>query len=489
MRQFGHTQGVTFQHYLSRSAPCDVQNILNGKQPDQERINFFRSMRSKVDRDAPKPLHSSLYEPRFRTATELAREPSAASHYRSQRKEYFDQVEHEDELSVGCATHHTINEVLPRGAPSPLFQNMLRYDIDRTRIINALYGGGGRDIYRAIDAVARFLRPTEWSYPSDKGAPGSEFCYICANVVYTSDSWKNHCREHVQNCDMHCGPRSKNGILLAPGICPFCLGCEDLDAEHRLHQWGSLFHLLRHLETHVCKVAWPLACAHPRCDVTVRDAQGFWEHMSSDHGLSAKRMCKAKTANAEPLATDAEQTKAPDLSPQQGLGLTCATCQQTLNTLEGFFKHTKTHHEFRRCPQDGCTETFREMGAYRHHLYQHCGLSTYVCCLKSLDPRDRGAPCGKIFGSAVNLRSHRESHARQEKLRCPVASCSLIFRKESTLERHKNMAHRGDGQRGKTPDATYLSAKRGSLDDGNHTSRKRPRRIGQLHEHLPHGIR
>ncbi|SMR57364.1 unnamed protein product [Zymoseptoria tritici ST99CH_3D1] len=65
-RQIGHQNSSTFQYYLSQAAPCDVQAIMNGHAADQEKVDFLRSMRSNIDRTAPKQRQSSLTEPRSR---------------------------------------------------------------------------------------------------------------------------------------------------------------------------------------------------------------------------------------------------------------------------------------------------------------------------------------------------------------------------------------------------------------------------------------
>ena len=61
----GHKSDDTFMSYISRVSGVDVQSIMNGRTPDQETIDFLRSMRTQIDFDAPRPPQSSLTDLRY----------------------------------------------------------------------------------------------------------------------------------------------------------------------------------------------------------------------------------------------------------------------------------------------------------------------------------------------------------------------------------------------------------------------------------------
>lgn len=125
-------------------------------------------------------------------------------------------------------------------------------------------------------------------YKNNRSAATRHFCFICEKSICGNEYWRTHFREHIASRDHFCGRITHNGVVLWPGLCPFCLGCEDLLVESRLQQWTGVEQLLTHMAEHLCEVRrWPLECPHPKCVVSCDNHEYFWEHMSSDHGLSS----------------------------------------------------------------------------------------------------------------------------------------------------------------------------------------------------------
>lgn len=174
---------------------------------------------------------------------------------------------------------------------------------------------------------------------SDKTAPATRFCYMCAEAFLANEEWRIHCREHIENSGNFCGRVTQNGMLLWPGLCPFCLGSETMLLENRLLQWTSLEPLLLHIETHLRGVhAWPLECPHPKCDMPCNDFDSFWEHMSINHGLS-RICCPPNTPVA--VAT-------PSSRPQD-LAMRLTRDHRGQPSMESFFGHGKQLHIMKRC--------------------------------------------------------------------------------------------------------------------------------------------
>ena len=49
----GHKSDDVFMHYISAVSGVDIQNVINGRDPDQALIDYVRSMQPRVDYDAP----------------------------------------------------------------------------------------------------------------------------------------------------------------------------------------------------------------------------------------------------------------------------------------------------------------------------------------------------------------------------------------------------------------------------------------------------
>lgn len=437
-RHFGHQNPVTFQHYLSRTAPCDVQGIMNGHAPDQDRIDFYRSMRSKVDRAAPTQLHASLAESRFRHPRDMGQR--RYQQLRARRKEYF--ARPQEDLFEGTVVHQTFRKTLERPPASRLLQNFLYYDQERSRVIEAMFRTPDCDIFTAVRAVVGLL--ARKAYPRTDSAirlhnlVDGMHCYMCTADLKSPEDWEAHCAAHLRDCGLLCGRVVRHGAVLWPGLCPFCLGSKAHPAAARLYQYTQPNQLNRHVESHLRKTVWPQVCPHPHCTDKVDGPEDFWDHMFEVHGYPPQRP-NLFPETAAKSAQDAESSDSMEVEdewhcPHPG----CAQLSSSLRTQAAYIRHSETH-PMRPCGRRGCSESFRSTEALRNHLFNAHQLSQYTCQLESLVARR--TTCGKAFENASVLRLHHVSHERQERLRCPAAICRKQFRKESTFIHHRRSAH------------------------------------------------
>ena len=131
-------------------------------------------------------------------------------------------------------------------------------------------------------------------------SPAAQYCYRCCKWCSTLDDWKEHCEWHLQNLSTRCEIYTYRHTLLAPGICPFCVGgCEFAPAK-RFYQWTSSIRLWQHVDVHLKWVSWPMSCPHPLCKVTIGDRELFDYHLVDTHGKhsSAKETLKRKREKA-----------------------------------------------------------------------------------------------------------------------------------------------------------------------------------------------
>ena len=158
----GHKSDDVFMHYISAVSGVDIQNVINGRDPDQALIDYVRSMQPRVDYDAPLRDGSRL--------TDVVRRKPDAPDYAAQRGEYFAR---EDNIFEGSDSAQSFATPTCKRSRSKFFRSYLRYNKARANMISSIQKTTNATRERPLMEVLRSLAvlacPDEdWAYPSAK---------------------------------------------------------------------------------------------------------------------------------------------------------------------------------------------------------------------------------------------------------------------------------------------------------------------------------
>lgn len=113
-------------------------------------------------------------------------------------------------------------------------------------------------------------------------------CSLCDDTLVSTDitpAWEMHCSNHLRSLDLHCGMRIEHGRVTQAGLCPFCLGDEQLPCADRTRSFNDEREHSQHVLQHMRDIG-RFNCPHPRCDsVSLNDFGDFRSHCASHHGL------------------------------------------------------------------------------------------------------------------------------------------------------------------------------------------------------------
>jgi hypothetical protein len=171
-RQMGHKSDDVFMHYISAVSGVDIQNVINGRDPDQALIDYVRSMQARVDHDAPLRDGSRL--------TDVVRRDSDALDYAVQRGDYFAR---EDNIFEGSDSAQPSTMPACERSRSKFFQSYLRYNKARANMINSIQrttnAAREQPLVEVLRSLAVLACPDgDWAYPSAKPS-GSYACFRC----------------------------------------------------------------------------------------------------------------------------------------------------------------------------------------------------------------------------------------------------------------------------------------------------------------------
>jgi hypothetical protein len=171
-RQMGHKSDDVFMHYISAVSGVDIQNVINGRDPDQALIDYVRSMQARVDHDAPLRDGSRL--------TDVVRRDSDALDYAVQRGDYFAR---EDNIFEGSDSAQPFTMPACERSRSKFFQSYLRYNKARANMINSIQrttnAAREQPLVEVLRSLAVLACPDgDWAYPSAKPS-GSYACFRC----------------------------------------------------------------------------------------------------------------------------------------------------------------------------------------------------------------------------------------------------------------------------------------------------------------------
>ncbi|KAI7489735.1 hypothetical protein KC357_g2124 [Hortaea werneckii] len=184
-RQMGHMNDNTFQSYISRISGVDVQAIINGKEQDQETIDWLCSMRTRLDTTAPRPSGSLLSENRF-WRNGVATVQGSSSFISDFRRAI---QEHEDRVNIfeGVEVAAPLTSVVSRPPPSKNLAMYLRYDEPRAAFLKHTFGSvqplAPFAITAAVGAAYQMAlqTPPQWRYPGTS-LSASGGCVECGKM-------------------------------------------------------------------------------------------------------------------------------------------------------------------------------------------------------------------------------------------------------------------------------------------------------------------
>ncbi|KAE8306329.1 hypothetical protein BDV41DRAFT_570023 [Aspergillus transmontanensis] len=120
-----------------------------------------------------------------------------------------------------------------------------------------------------------FKRADRSNYASDCKDTQLKYCYEC------------HCKNHLQRnisrrykIIMYCY------ILVRPGYCPFCLGCDRLSPSQRMNAWKRSKELRAHVNEDIKRMRDNYICSHSMCNVKFDSKMYLRYHLSDIHGMN-----------------------------------------------------------------------------------------------------------------------------------------------------------------------------------------------------------
>lgn len=158
----GHKSDDVFMHYISAVSGVDIQNVVNGRDPDQALIDYVRSMQTRLDYDAPLRNGSRLIDV-------VRRDPNALD-FAAQREDHFAK---EDNVFEGSISAQPFTTIAHKRARSKFLESYLRYNKARAKIISSIQRPAnatkGQPLMEILQPLAVLACPDEdWAYPSTK---------------------------------------------------------------------------------------------------------------------------------------------------------------------------------------------------------------------------------------------------------------------------------------------------------------------------------
>lgn len=91
---------------------------------------------------------------------------------------------------------------------------------------------------------------------------------------------------HLDKPFFDCSALIHEGLLIKPGLCPFCLGNASLPAHKRFQPFQTSHAVIVHIHTeHVHDLPWPSKCPHPSCFTQKMNRDEYHVHMIVKHNV------------------------------------------------------------------------------------------------------------------------------------------------------------------------------------------------------------
>lgn len=124
---------------------------------------------------------------------------------------------------------------------------------------------------------------------------GVKCCSLCQRNFGCEFTWEDHCHGHVDNLEtLECSPTAQ-----MPGMCPFCLGDNNVPYFQRVKTFRSSSGFWEHVSAHLEQLQPNLVayCPHPLCAQAANSTyslESLYYHMMDIHVIgvkSRKRVC------------------------------------------------------------------------------------------------------------------------------------------------------------------------------------------------------
>ncbi|KAF2278969.1 uncharacterized protein EI97DRAFT_224475 [Westerdykella ornata] len=110
----------------------------------------------------------------------------------------------------------------------------------------------------------------------------AHFCIECKQWKESDLDWYMHAVHHTTAPGKLCGQVTVNGILAAPGRCPYCM------KDGIYTQFDHTQTFLRHVQRHITAAeatSTSLTCPHPSCETGELDTRTIKRHIEDVHGI------------------------------------------------------------------------------------------------------------------------------------------------------------------------------------------------------------
>jgi hypothetical protein len=237
-RQMGHKIDDVFMHYISAVSGVDIQNVINGRDPEFN-THLFKCQQ-----------HSLVQGSKTSAWTDFCRKT---------RRCFFPSCGYDlgQKGPSGAMTHINNHFVAPRRVSSICRWNHCgSKTLTKTKLLDHLTITHGIPLQHDSMKQARF-------------------CYECSEFFIHEDP------------DLFCGQIVCRGIIIFARKYMFCLADAYLTMAERYHGFTHAPSFFRHLQTHLQSIfecQW--RCPHPKCSATIASEVAFWDHLRAVHGIA-----------------------------------------------------------------------------------------------------------------------------------------------------------------------------------------------------------
>jgi hypothetical protein len=139
------------------------------------------------------------------------------------------------------------------------------------------------------------------SHLEESFGPAIEFCELCLTWIRQEDVGV-HLEKHLQHMPSDCGVFCfTKGLLVSPGLCPFCLGESKLEVKDRFVGFEDTRQQLDHLVQHFERLSGGhIHCPHPSCSSEFDSEHDLIAHFEHFHGIEdLGHAMKSRTPSAK----------------------------------------------------------------------------------------------------------------------------------------------------------------------------------------------
>ncbi|KAH7009366.1 uncharacterized protein B0I36DRAFT_257810, partial [Microdochium trichocladiopsis] len=243
--------------FMLQALPAQSRAEFEDSEPIKELQAELRAIqRGDANDDTARKRKTELYRMRRRLETEACRKlreqqiltPSEANTELCYHRSYFDRIRYlmpeRDRLANTLFQPAQLRDSLGRSALADLIALCTQ-----TREVQFRPGLEPDKCNCNKSQEDYDLKHVHNCYKERQSVP-TTFCFICHQWIFGKTEWKAHCSAHLGDLDTipkFCDPLTYGGVLAAPGLCPFCLGNENMPPEVRFHQFIHIPAWKKHL--------------------------------------------------------------------------------------------------------------------------------------------------------------------------------------------------------------------------------------------------